>query len=55
MDELKVLYFLEIYNQRDEMTKKIDDYYRTFGANEGNLIFTEQEKEAIAQQKAKKK
>jgi hypothetical protein len=54
MDELKVLYFLEIYHQRNDMVKTIEEYYRTFGADEGNLIFSEDEKIAIARQKAQK-
>ena len=55
LDELKVLYFLEIYHQRNDMIKALENYYSTFGPDGESQVFTAEEKTAIVKQMSQKK
>ncbi len=46
MDELSQLYYLAAYADREEIVRSINDYYRSLGANDEDLILTDIEKAA---------
>ena len=52
LDELSQLYYLAAYADRTDVVKSFNDYYRTFGAEDKDLILTDEEKAAAEAQSA---
>ncbi|MBR2351505.1 MAG: DUF2723 domain-containing protein [Alistipes sp.] len=45
LDELSRIYYLAAYYDREDVVYSINQYYRTLGANDSDLILTERDKE----------
>ena len=54
MDELSRLYYLAAYYNREEIVYSINDYYRSLGAEDKDLILTQREKDSLGIQGAPK-
>jgi len=54
LDELSRLYYLAAYYDREDAVYSINQYYRTIGAEDKDLILTEREKDSLGIQGASK-
>ena len=54
LDELSRLYYLAAYYDREEVVYGINEYYRTLGAEDKDLILTQREKDSLGIQGAPK-
>ena len=54
MDELSRLYYLAAYYNREDVVYGINEYYRTLGAEDKDLILTQREKDSLGIQGAPK-
>ena len=54
LDELSRLYYLAAYYDREEVIYGINEYYRTLGAEDKDLILTQREKDSLGIQGAPK-
>ena len=53
-DEMERLYYLAAYYNREGIIREINDYYRVLGAEDKDLILTQQEKDSLGIQGAPK-
>jgi hypothetical protein len=47
MDELSRIYYLAAYYDREDVVYGINNYYRTLGAEDKDLILTQREKDSL--------
>jgi hypothetical protein len=47
LDELSRLYYLAAYYNREDVVFGINEYYRTLGAEDKDLILTQREKDSL--------
>ena len=55
LDELSRIYYLAAYYNREDVVYGINEYYRTLGAEDKDLILTQREKDSLGIQGAPKK